>query len=124
MAALDPLPCPGRRACAAATRRADVPAEALFRAVREALVAEGADATTVDLAALRVDAVFDVAFLFKDDVAVRVEPDGEGAARLHVRSQRRTRRGEAGRWDLGTNRRRVAVLLRAVAREAGPLHEG
>ena len=48
----------------------------------------------------RLDAVFTV-FLFKDDVALRIEPHDDGAA-LHIRSASRT-----GYSDLGVNKRRV-----------------
>ncbi len=48
----------------------------------------------------RIDAVFTV-FLFKDDVALAIEPHEEGAA-LHIRSASRV-----GYRDFGVNRRRV-----------------
>ena len=48
-------------------------------------------------------------FGFKDDVAIRITPDGAGS-RVDVRSLSRV-----GRSDFGTNAKRVRAYLRALA---------
>jgi uncharacterized protein (DUF1499 family) len=94
----------------------DVPADSLFRAARQALDALGPVALRLPdgTAARRAEAVYRVALVFKDDVAVEVAPR-EDAGRedagsvLFVRSASRV-----GYSDLGVNRRRVERLLAAV----------
>lgn len=48
-------------------------------------------------------------FRWKDDVIVRVTPEGDGACRVDVRSKSRE-----GRGDLGANARRIRQFLAAV----------
>ena len=94
-----------------ALRTADIPAEALARALRSAralgweVVYEDPEAGTFyarDVTAL---------FRFVDDVVVRVRPDGAGA-RIDVRSKSRD-----GQGDLGANAARIRALFEAL--EAG-----
>ena len=114
--AANPLPaCPPRASNCA---RTSVPFEATPERVFEAAVAAlrsasgpmigRAESVTEDAPRLHADAVF-LTFGFRDDVAIRVVPEGAGAV-LHVRSASRV-----GRSDLGVNGRRV----RAVVAEAG-----
>lgn len=88
----------------------DVSADSLFRAVRQALDALGPAALRLpEGAARRADAVYRVALIFKDDVAVEVAPRDDTGSVLFVRSASRV-----GHSDLGVNRRRVERLLEAV----------
>ena len=113
----NPLPpCPASRNCERRAVPYDVPADSLFRAARQALDALGPVALRLPdgTAARRAEAVYRVALVFKDDVAVEVAPQ-EDAGRedagsvLFVRSASRV-----GYSDLGVNRRRVERLLAAV----------
>lgn len=68
------------------------------------------DALTVeeqDPATERLHAVF-AAFIFRDDVDVWVQPDGDGAV-LHIRSASRV-----GHSDLGVNGRRVGRFWKTL----------
>ncbi len=89
----------------------DVPADSLFRAARQALDALGPVALRLPdgTAARRAEAVYRVALVFKDDVAVEVAPREDAGSVLFVRSASRV-----GYSDLGVNRRRVERLLAAV----------
>jgi uncharacterized protein (DUF1499 family) len=53
-------------------------------------------------------------FGFKDDVVVRVAPDGQGS-RIDVRSVSRV-----GKSDVGTNARRIQAYLRNLMQRAMP----
>ena len=106
----NPLPpCPSSLNCLRQTHRFDLPAEALFDRARETLEALGPSTLKSTPEAHHVDAVFTV-FLFKDDVALRIEPHEDGAV-LHIRSASRT-----GYRDFGVNRRRIKRFLQALAR--------
>ena len=97
----NPLPsCPGSPNCIRQTRLFDLPADTLFARAQAALDALSASTLSVTPETRRIDAVFTV-FLFKDDLALTVEPHEEGTA-LHIRSASRK-----GYSDFGVNRRRV-----------------
>jgi uncharacterized protein (DUF1499 family) len=80
-------------------------ADSLFDRTRQALRALGPVRLQIRPDTMRATAVYRVAWLFRDDVDVAVEPRPDGS-RLHVRSASRT-----GYSDLGVNRRRVQRLL-------------
>ena len=104
----NPLPpCPSSPNCLRQTHHVDLPADTLFDRAQQALETLGPSTLKTDPESRRLDAVFTV-FLFKDDVALRIEPHDDGAA-LHIRSASRT-----GYSDLGVNRRRVERFLKAL----------
>jgi uncharacterized protein (DUF1499 family) len=106
----NPLPaCPDTPNCIRRTRRFDLPADTLFDRARNALNALAPSDLTASPETRRIDAVFRV-FVFKDDVALVVEPHEAGAV-LHIRSASRI-----GRRDFGVNRRRVRRFFRTLAR--------
>ncbi len=108
----NPLPsCPGSPNCIRQTRLFDLPADTLFARAQAALHALSASTLSVTPETHRIDAIFTV-FLFKDDLALAVEPHEEGAA-LHIRSASRV-----GYTDLGVNRRRVKRFFAEL--ERGP----
>jgi hypothetical protein len=85
------------------------PAQAFARA-RDALQAMGLEIVAADERAGRLEAVATTQwFGFKDDVAVRIAPAGQGS-RIDVRSKSRV-----GRSDLGTNAKRIQELLHRLA---------
>ena len=85
------------------------PAQAFSRA-RDALQAMGLEIVAADEPAGRIEALATTRwFGFKDDVAVRITPSGQGS-RIDVRSKSR-----AGRSDLGTNAKRIQELLERMA---------
>lgn len=85
------------------------PAELLPRVV-EAVTRLGWSELAVDGGAGTVTAVVTTPLLrFKDDVVVRVEPAGDGASTLYVRS-----RSRVGRGDLGANTRHLLDLYEAL----------
>ena len=105
----NPLPdCPDSPNCERISTDYPVPADRLFARVQTALRDLGPARMRLRPDSLRADAVYRVAWLFKDDVAVAVEATADGS-RLHVRSASRV-----GHSDLGVNRRRVQRLLDAV----------
>jgi uncharacterized protein (DUF1499 family) len=105
-AASNPLAaCPESPNCERISTDVALPADSLFARTRQALRALGPARLRVRPEARRATAVYRVAWLFRDDVAVAVEPRSAGS-RLHVRSASRT-----GYSDLGVNRRRVQRLL-------------
>jgi uncharacterized protein (DUF1499 family) len=91
------------------SRGYDVPADTLFAATTRSLDRLGPVRLQVRPDSLRAAAVYRVALVFKDDVAVAVDTTETGS-RLHVRSASRV-----GQSDLGVNARRVDRLLTAVA---------
>ncbi len=104
----NPLPpCPASPNCVRQTRRFDLPPGPLFDRAQAALEAIGASRLEATPEAHHIDVVFAV-FLFKDDVALRVEPHAGGAV-LHVRSASRL-----GYRDFGVNRRRLRRFFRAL----------
>jgi Protein of unknown function (DUF1499) len=85
------------------------PTQAFARA-REALQGMGLEMVAADERAGRLEAVATTQwFGFKDDVAVRITPAGQGS-RIDVRSKSRV-----GRSDLGTNAKRIQELLARMA---------
>ena len=108
----NPLPsCPGSPNCIRQTRLFGLPPDTLFARAQTALDALRASTLSVTPETRRIDAVFTV-FLFKDDVALIVEPH-EDAAALHIRSASRV-----GYSDFGVNRRRVKRFFAEL--ERGP----
>ncbi len=98
-------PCPGSPNCLRATRTYDLGTEDLLARARAALgEMNPAELHERDF---RLDAVFQ-AFIFKDDVALEIEPQGGGSA-LHIRSASRV-----GRSDFGVNERRVRRFFEAL----------
>lgn len=89
-------------------------ADSLFAHTRRALRALGPTRLIPRPDSMRITAVYRVAWLFRDDVAVAVDPRPDGS-RLHVRSASRT-----GYSDLGVNRRRVQRLLDRLPPAAAP----
>jgi uncharacterized protein (DUF1499 family) len=105
----NPLPaCPDSPNCERISADYAAPADQLFARVQTALRDLGPARMRLDPDSMRAAAVYRVAWVFKDDVAVAVEPTSDGS-RLHVRSASRV-----GHSDLGVNRRRVRRLLNAL----------
>lgn len=105
----NPLPeCPDSPNCERTTKDYAVPADRLFARVQEALRTLGPVRLRLQPDSMEASAVYRVAWVFKDDVAVAVEPRS-GGSQLHVRSASRV-----GQNDLGVNRRRVHRLLDAI----------
>ena len=104
----NPLPpCPDLPNCVRRSERFAAAPATLCEAARAALDDVGAARVEADAGRRRLDALFAV-LLFKDDVAVAVEPAGDGAV-LHIRSASRV-----GRHDLGVNARRVRKFMDAL----------
>jgi uncharacterized protein (DUF1499 family) len=92
---------------------AAMPAAAFARALAAARAA-GWAIVAVDSTAGSIEATATTGwFGFKDDVVVRIRPEGAGS-RVDVRSVSRV-----GRSDVGTNARRIRRYLQAVAGRAG-----
>lgn len=105
----NPLPnCPDSPNCERVSTTYDVPADTLYAATQRALDALGPTQLQRQSDAMRASAVYRVALVFKDDVAVAVDST-EAGSRLHVRSASRV-----GHSDLGVNAHRVDRLLEAV----------
>jgi hypothetical protein len=93
-----------------------VPPGAAYARALAAVRAEGWELVAADSADGRIEATATTAwFGFKDDVVVRIQPDGAGS-RLDVRSLSRV-----GGSDVGTNARRIREYLRRVAGLPGVL---
>ena len=104
----NPLPpCPTSPNCLRQTYQFDLPADTLFDRAQQALETLGPSTLKTDAESRRLDAVFTV-FVFKDDVALYIEPHDDGAI-VHIRSASRT-----GYSDLGVNRRRVKRFLKIL----------
>jgi len=108
----NPLPpCPDTPNCERVSRGYDVPPDTLFAAAQRAL--ESLGPTTLrrpdGRSERRLEAVYRVALVFKDDVEVAVKARADGGSVLYVRSASRV-----GYSDLGVNRRRVHRLLDAL----------
>ena len=107
----NPLPrCPDAPNCVRTTRVFDVTPGALFQAAQRALTDLGPAELHAEPNDRRADAVYRVAFIFKDDVQIAVTARDGGSA-LHIRSESRV-----GYEDLGVNRRRVKRFFRALDR--------
>ena len=90
--------------------RLAIPPGAAFDRALAAARAMGWDIVAADTAAGRIEATSTTRwFGFKDDVVVRVRPDGAGS-RVDVRSVSRV-----GKGDVGTNARRVRAYLARLA---------
>jgi len=100
--------CPPSPNCERISQDYDEPADTLFAATQRALDALGPSSLQVHPDSMRASAVYRIALVFKDDVAVAVDSTDAGS-RLHVRSASRV-----GQSDLGVNARRVDRLLRTV----------
>jgi fatty-acyl-CoA synthase len=80
-----------------------------FAAIRSAMLAEGIALVTEDVRAGRLEGTAtSLIYRFKDDVAVRVRPQGVGS-RIDIRSVSRV-----GKGDLGGNCRRIGRLAAAL----------
>lgn len=92
-----------------ASHRLDVAPDAAFERAAQAARDMGWDIVDTDPAAGRIEAT-DTTFWFgfKDDVVVRVEPDGAGS-RIDVRSVSRV-----GMSDVGANARRIRAYLARI----------
>jgi len=103
--------CPDTPNCERVARGYEAPPDTLYAAAERAL--ESLGPVTLrrpdSSAARRLEAVYRVALIFKDDVAVEVAPREGAGSVLFVRSASRV-----GYSDLGVNRRRVERLLAAV----------
>ncbi|MDP1632190.1 MAG: long-chain-fatty-acid--CoA ligase [Caulobacter sp.] len=96
--------CPGARSVVLSA-----PTEAAFEAARTALSRAGLKLVTADAAAGRLEATAETFWYgFKDDVAVRIRPEGAGA-RIDLRSSSRM-----NRLDLGANCDRITTLVAAI----------
>ncbi len=105
----NPLPeCPDSPNCERTSTTSPVPAERLYAGAKTALDALGPVRLQAQPDSMRASAVYRVALLFKDDVAIAVDSTSDGSF-LHIRSASRT-----GYSDLGVNRRRVQRLLSRV----------
>lgn len=90
--------------------RLDMPPPAAFDRALAAVRAMNWELVAADPSAGRIEATDTTAlFGFKDDVVVRVQPDGTGS-RIDVRSLSRV-----GGGDLGTNAKRVRAYLQRLA---------
>lgn len=88
---------------------------AAFSRAHGAVRASGWDLVAADSAAGRIEATATTGwFAFKDDVVIRIRPEGAGS-RLDVRSVSRV-----GRSDVGTNARRIRAYLARVRNAEGP----
>jgi Uncharacterized protein conserved in bacteria len=110
----NPLPpCPDTPNCERVSRGYDVPPDTLFAAAQRAL--ESLGPTTLrrpdGRSERRLEAVYRVALVFKDDVDVAVKARDEEGSALYVRSASRV-----GHSDLGVNRRRVERFFDALQR--------
>mgnify|MGYP006423155355 CR=1 FL=1 len=103
--------CPDTPNCERVARGYDVPPDTLYRAAERALESLGPVRLRCpgDSSSHRLEAVYRVALIFKDDVDVAVRPRDDGSSALYVRSASRV-----GHSDLGVNRRRVDRFLTAV----------
>jgi hypothetical protein len=91
-----------------------IPADAFVRAMRAAS-SEGLTIIATEPAEGRIEATATTGwFGFKDDVVIRVRPDGHGS-RIDIRSVSRV-----GRGDAGENARRVRALLRLMRQGGSP----
>jgi uncharacterized protein (DUF1499 family) len=107
--------CPDTPNCERVAWGYGVPPDTLYRAAERALESLGPvtlrrPGTRPDASSpRRLEAVYRVALIFKDDVDVAVRPRNDGGSALYVRSASRV-----GHSDLGVNRRRVDRFLTAV----------
>jgi len=87
--------------------RLDVLPDSAFSRAEDAARAMGWEIVAADAAARRIEATATTRwFGFKDDVVVRVRPDGDTGSRVDVRSVSRV-----GRSDVGANAARIRAYL-------------
>ena len=97
-----------------ATLHSRLAPDALFERVQQAVRASGWQVADASRSEGRIEATeTSLLYGFKDDVVVRIRPDGDGSA-LDVRSASRV-----GRSDLGVNAARIRGLLRRLAQPSG-----
>ncbi len=88
----------------------EVPPAALLKAAERACRQLGWEVSAVEAGELQLKAVVTTTLLrFRDDVAVRAAPHGEGGSALHIRAVSRV-----GRGDLAANARHIMDLVRQV----------
>jgi len=106
----NPLPpCPDTPNCERVSQGYEQSPEVLYTAAQEALDSLGPATLRLHSEERRVEAVYRVALVFKDDVDVAVRArEGSGSA-LYIRSASRV-----GYDDLGVNRRRVEQFFEAL----------
>lgn len=102
--------CAESAACAIESRQFDEPPDVLFAAAIRALDRISPASISIAPDRTRLSAEFRV-FLFRDDVDLSVEQNGDERSRLHIRSASR-----ADRWDAGLNARRVQRFFRHLER--------
>ncbi|MBM4221873.1 MAG: DUF1499 domain-containing protein, partial [Gammaproteobacteria bacterium] len=93
----------------------DQPVDVVFASAREVVADKGWTLVDASEAEGRIEATAETGWVrFKDDVVIRIQPEGSGT-RIDVRSKSRV-----GRGDMGVNARRVRNFLDALkARLAG-----
>ncbi|WP_103020659.1 DUF1499 domain-containing protein [Salinibacter altiplanensis] len=103
--------CPDTPNCERVAKGYEVPPDTLYGAAERALESLGPVTLRQPSgsASRRLEAVYRVALVFKDDVDVVVRAREHGGSALYVRSASRV-----GHSDLGVNRRRVDRFLEAV----------
>ncbi|MBX3176643.1 MAG: DUF1499 domain-containing protein [Candidatus Hydrogenedentes bacterium] len=93
--------------------RVNQPPETVYRRARSLATARGFswEITDESLEGLRFEATASTRlFRWKDDIALRIRPNGEGGAIIDMRSKSRE-----GKGDLGANERRIRKFLEALA---------
>jgi uncharacterized protein (DUF1499 family) len=90
--------------------RLPVPPARAFDMARALVAARGWEVVSIDSASGQIEATDQTLwFGFKDDIVIRIRPDGDGS-RVDVRSVSRV-----GRSDVGTNARRIREFLADLA---------
>ncbi|MFB6231301.1 MAG: DUF1499 domain-containing protein [Salinibacter sp.] len=106
----NPLPpCPDTPNCERVSEGYEQSPEVLYSAAQEALDSLGPATLRLHPEERRVEAVYRVALVFKDDVDVAVRARADSGSALYIRSASRV-----GYDDLGVNRRRVERFFEAL----------
>jgi uncharacterized protein (DUF1499 family) len=104
-------PCPdSAAACVIESREFDEPSDVLFAAAIRAIDRISPASLAIAQDRTRLSAEFRI-FLFRDDVDLVIERNGDVGSRLHIRSASR-----ADRWDAGLNARRVRSFFKHLER--------
>lgn len=103
-------PCPDTPNCERTQRTFEATPDRLYQAALAALADLNPVSCTTDPDDHSAQAVYRVAFVFKDDVHIAVRPANDDGSVLHIRSASRV-----GYDDLGVNARRVRRFFRALA---------
>lgn len=103
-------PCDDSSACVVESREFDEPSDVLFAAAIRAIDRISPATLSIAQDRTRLSAEFRV-FLFRDDVDLVIERNGDGSSLLHIRSASR-----ADRWDAGVNARRVRSFFKHLER--------